>query len=264
MRMDRYEEDDSQVKQTRTNKNQELYTDVYLNNAYVDINELKDVMNEEEEKEEVKKSTPEVMEYSYEEKNYDIKSLIEEAIKNSGDDNIKRSIQDNHEIDSIIESINENQFKREQEDNLLSELMNDNTTTMVNSLDTAITDTSMIDTSIIHKDEMSNELLDEFLNDELKKKNNSNENLNVEVTKEEIPTEELEEVEETEEIEEVEETEETEEEENNIVSDEEEMDDTFANETKVSKKVIFIVIGIIIVIGIVIGILIWKEIIKIK
>ena len=42
MRMDRYENDlcENTSKQTRTTKNQELYTDVYLNNMYVDINIL--------------------------------------------------------------------------------------------------------------------------------------------------------------------------------------------------------------------------------
>ena len=46
MRMDRYNENDttSEVLKTRTNKNQELYTDVYMNNVYVDINNLKNVM----------------------------------------------------------------------------------------------------------------------------------------------------------------------------------------------------------------------------
>ena len=52
MRMDRYNENDttSEVLKTRTNKNQELYTDVYMNNVYVDINNLKNVMKEDDEK----------------------------------------------------------------------------------------------------------------------------------------------------------------------------------------------------------------------
>ena len=43
MRMDRYNEEtpkDDNYK-TRTNKNQELYTDVYMNNVYVDFDNLK-------------------------------------------------------------------------------------------------------------------------------------------------------------------------------------------------------------------------------
>ena len=44
MRMDRYDDEEVKERPTRTNKNQELYTDVYLNNAYVDISELKEVM----------------------------------------------------------------------------------------------------------------------------------------------------------------------------------------------------------------------------
>ena len=50
MRMDRYEDPskNNDEKTTRLNKNQELYTDVYMNNVYVDIDNLKDVMKEDE------------------------------------------------------------------------------------------------------------------------------------------------------------------------------------------------------------------------
>ena len=44
MRMDRYDEENvDNLKKSRTDKNQELYTDVYLNNAYVDISEINEV-----------------------------------------------------------------------------------------------------------------------------------------------------------------------------------------------------------------------------
>ena len=164
MRMDRYDEDElNGVKQTRTNKNQELYTDVYLNNAYVDINNLKEVLEpvEESNKEELKIDKPEVVAYSYVDKNYDIRKIIDEAIQNKEDDNIKRSLDTDPNIDNIIETINENQKIKEKDDNLLGELLPDsNNTTVVMPLDKPILDTSLIDTSVIHKNEMSNDLLD--------------------------------------------------------------------------------------------------------
>ena len=95
MRMDRYEDANklNDIKSTRTNKNQELYTDVYLNNVYVDLNNLKEVMEENDDKEiENIKLVRDVkpVSYSYEDKNYDINEIIEEVIKNKKDDNIKR------------------------------------------------------------------------------------------------------------------------------------------------------------------------------
>lgn len=223
MRMDRYDEEEVDgIKQTRTNKNQELYTDVYLNNAYVDISDLKEVIEEEEEnKQEVKKAKPEVIAYSYIEKNYDINKIIEEAIKNKEEDNIKRSLDTDSDIDNILESINENQKEKEKDDNLLGDLLPDsNNTTVVMPLEKPILDTSLIDTSVIHKDEMSNEILEELDDDE------------------ELYTEK-EEKDETDEI-----------------------DESFKNETKINKKLIFIIVGIVLVIAIILGILIWKKVIK--
>ena len=224
MRMDRYDEIDSDVsKRSRTDKNQELYTDVYLNNAYVDISEIEEAVEEENkptsvENVEVKK---EVVPFIYKEKNYDINSLIAEAIENNND-NLKRSIEHTTEIDGIIKSINEAQKEKEKSDNkdLLEFLMPEtDTTTIVGPLENAIEDTKMVDTSVIHKDEMSNEILEEMTNE-----NETGESLEEEK--------------------------------------ESEMDDTFENETKVDKKKIFIIVGIVLVILIVLGILIWKKVIK--
>ncbi len=127
MRMDRYEEEEktNDTKQTRTNKNQELYTDVYLNNVYVDINNLKEVMERENFEEDNNQETLKVVKetlptsHPYQEKNYDIVSIIDEAIKNKKDDNLKRNLDieniNSLEIDSIIESINESQKEEEKE-----------------------------------------------------------------------------------------------------------------------------------------------------
>lgn len=182
MRMDRYEniENNNETKQTRTNKNQELYTDVYLNNVYVDINTLKDVVKEdiEREVEEVKPIQPvESINYNYEDKNYNINSLIEEAIKNKKDDKLKRSLDmgvNNLEIDSLIESINENQNKEQKNDkeneNLLSDLLpSDDNTKVIPPLAEPILDTKLIDKNILKKDEEdeSHDLADTSLKDVL-------------------------------------------------------------------------------------------------
>ena len=223
MRMDRYEEEDiDQSKKSRTDKNQELYTDVYLNNAYVDISEINEVVSGEEEKLEEKKIVKtETVPYTYKEKNYDINLLIEEAIKNN-EDNLKRSIEHTTEIDGIIKSINEAQKEKEKSDNkeLLEFLMPDSdTTTIVGPLENAILDTKILDTSVIHKGEMSNDFLEEIEKEDVSDKPKLNQEK----------------------------------------KEDEEMDETFKDETKVDKKKIFIIVGIVLVILIVVGILIWKK-----
>ena len=158
MRMDRYEDDEDKVMPTRTNKNQELYTDVYLNNAYVDISDLKEVMDEpNEEKELLKNSKHNTISYTYEDKNYDIVAIIEEKIKNN-EDKVKRNFENDEEVENIIESINEIQREKEANDTLLSDLMPDRDTEVIPPLENPILDTSIMDTSALHKDEMSDEL----------------------------------------------------------------------------------------------------------
>ena len=176
MRMDRYEEEEktNDTKQTRTNKNQELYTDVYLNNVYVDINNLKEVMERENFEEDNKQETLKVVKetlptsHPYQEKKYDIVSIIDEAIKNKKDDNLKRNLDieniNSLEIDSIIESINENQKEEEKElkkDNLLADLMpNDDNTTVIAPLEEPILDTSLIADFDSKQEEISHDMLD--------------------------------------------------------------------------------------------------------
>ena len=247
MRMDRYDEDEVKERVTRTNKNQELYTDVYLNNAYVDISDLKEVMDtEEEEVKEVKDTKKEEISYNYEEKNYDIVSIIDEAIKNN-EDKVKRSIENDEEVENIIESINESQREKAADETLLSDLMPDRDTEVIPPLETPILDTSIYDTSDLHKDEMSNELanIDNTLSDndktiegiiDLKKLDEDEEDEEDLVY--EYPIKKEKDIE------------------------DEEVDNSFALDTKSPKKIIFIILGIILVIGIIIGILIWKKVIK--
>ncbi len=212
--MDRYEDENTDSsKQTRINKNQELYTDVYLNNAYVDINDIKEFTEEIEndKQDDIKINKEVITPYFYEEKNYDINDLINEAIKNRVDDNLKRNFIEENDLNSIIESINEENREKEKDDTLLSDLMPDHDTTIMAPLEEPILDTSLIDTSIIHKDDMSQDMVKDL-----------------EVTKEDF---------------------------------EEEMDESFKNETKTNKKVIFIIIGILLLLVIIVGLLIWKKII---
>ena len=255
MRMDRYDDEEIKERPTRTNKNQELYTDVYLNNAYVDISDLKEVMDDSvKEKSEPKVSKPEIVTYNYEEKNYDIVALINKAIEEKGNNKIKRSLEDLEDVENIIESINEIQREKAAEDTLLSDLMPDRDTEVVPPLEHPILDTSVLDTSIIHKNEMSNDLLD--IEDDTKKQRKVQEKNEEEYS--ETKENKLDETGEKSITEiKVSDTKESEEESNDLI------DDSFANETKISKKkIIFIILGILVLIGIVVGVLIWKKVIK--
>lgn len=170
MRMDRYEEElnNNDLKQTRTNKNQELYTDVYLNNIYVSVDNLKEVMeeNEEDYSQNIKlKKENKIVNYNYEDKNYDIVSIIDEAIKNKKDDNLKRSIdanifESNKEINSLIESIEENNNKKEEEQELLADLLPNDENTEVISLSKPIDPEDV--GNIKEEDNLNLDIKDEF------------------------------------------------------------------------------------------------------
>lgn len=182
MRMDRYEDlvCENNLKQTRTNKNQELYTDVYLNNVYVNIDDLKDVVktSEDEKLEEVKVAKEEMINnYTYEEKAYDINILLEEAIKNKKEDNLKRSLDkriDDLDLKSLIESINENHkqkesiketLENEQNDNLLTDLLPENNDTLtIEPLAEPVLDRDDLNTLALKE----KNILAEELNDKLK------------------------------------------------------------------------------------------------
>jgi len=179
MRMDRYEDllYENNLKQTRTTKNQELYTDVYLNNVYVDIKDLKDVVKtSEDEKEEVKLVKEDIgNNYTYEDKVYDINILLEEAIKNKKDDNLKRSLDkrvDDLDLRNLIESINENQKQKEiieekeQNDNLLTDLLPENNDTLTTiPLAEPVLDKEDLNTLAL-KEKLLSEELNEYLKEE--------------------------------------------------------------------------------------------------
>ena len=141
MRMDRYNEEtpkDDNYK-TRTNKNQELYTDVYMNNVYVDFDNLKSVMQEEDDEQINLDNLKLIKEgkinkYVYEDKIYNINTLIEKAILNKKEDNLKRNIDlkaNDLKIDNLIENINENREKNNEKNDLMSDLLPTNDSTLV-------------------------------------------------------------------------------------------------------------------------------------
>ena len=177
MRMDRYNDSEevNENLKTRTNKNQELYTDVYMNNVCVDINNLKHFMQEDNDLKEnenlklIKENK--LVDVKYEDKIYNINTLIEEALASKKDDNLKRSIDtkvDDLEINNLIESINENKKENEKEvnDGLLVDLMpSDNNTAVIPPLDMPILEDSYQENKI-NKDEKEEEK--ELVNDDEK------------------------------------------------------------------------------------------------
>ncbi len=241
MRMDRYNETDTsnEMLKTRTNKNQELYTDVYMNNVYVDINNLKNVMKEEDEEKPVDlKLVKEnkVVDYTYEDKIYNINTLIEEAIKN-GQDNLKRSIDtkvDDMEIDSLIESINENkETEKKPNDLLLADLMpSSDNTSVIPPLDEPILETSS--NSFAEIEEKADDL-----------ENKAN----------------LEEEKIEEELEEVKEEEQKITEANSDTKKSEDVDEEFLLDEKPRSKVVLIILIIVLLIAITLGIILFKNVI---
>ena len=116
-RMDKYEEvkKDERVF-SRTQRNQDMYKDVYLNNTFVDYGDVK--INEEDKEEIVEEHIP----VEYVEKNYDVNEYLRKAHENRVNDNVKRSLDNTDcevtrvnekedEISKLIASIEE----REQE-----------------------------------------------------------------------------------------------------------------------------------------------------
>ena len=182
MRMDRYEDENksNDESKTRLNKNQELYTDVYLNNMYVDIDKLTDVVRGEEETEEVRKVKEiNLSQYSnYEDKEYDIVKLVNEAISNK-EEIPKGSFDFNsneEEIKNIVSSINEKvqeEEKMHEDDELMADLMatHENTdilpaleplpdtTNVIDHLSAPITDTDILKLPEVKTEEVALDML---------------------------------------------------------------------------------------------------------
>lgn len=263
MRMDRYNDSEevNENLKTRTNKNQELYTDVYMNNVCVDINNLKHFMQEDNDLKDnenlklIKENK--LVDVKYEDKIYNINTLIEEALASKKDDNLKRSIDtkvDDLEINNLIESINENKKENEKEvnDGLLVDLMpSDNNTAVIPPLDMPILEDSYQENKI-NKDEKEEEK--ELDNHDEKSINELDKDLNsVDDDKNSYILEE--------------------DKLNTVDGDkkellEEEKDDEVDEEElifdeKPNRKIVLIVLIILFLIALVIGFLIYKKIIKI-
>ena len=261
MRMDRYNDNEevNESLKTRTNKNQELYTDVYMNNVCVDINNLKHFMQEDNDLKEnenlklIKENK--LVDVKYEDKIYNINTLIEEALASKKDDNLKRSIDtkvDDLEINNLIESINENKKENEKEvnDGLLVDLMpSDNNTAVIPPLDMPILEDSYQENKI-NKDEKEEEK--ELVNDDEKQELDKNLN-SVDDDKNSHILEENKLVEVDEDKKEL-----LAEEKNDEIDEEEILFDE-----KPNRKIVLIVLIILFLIALVIGFLIYKKIIKI-
>ena len=261
MRMDRYNDNEevNESLKTRTNKNQELYTDVYMNNVCVDINNLKHFMQEDNDLKDnenlklIKENK--LVDVKYEDKIYNINTLIEEALASRKDDNLKRSIDtkvDDLEINNLIESINENKKENEKEvnDGLLVDLMpSDNNTAVIPPIETPILEDSYQENKI-NKDEKEEEK--ELVNDDEKQELDKNLN-SVDDDKNSHILEENKLVEVDEDKKEL-----LAEEKNDEIDEEEILFDE-----KPNRKIVLIVLIILFLIALVIGFLIYKKIIKI-
>lgn len=104
-RMDKYDDiKKEEVVFSRTQKNQDMYKDVYLNNTFVDYGDVKI------EKETVSPKEEEVS-VVYEEKNYDVNEYIRKAHENRINDNLKRSL-DNTDCEVCLVSEKEDEISK--------------------------------------------------------------------------------------------------------------------------------------------------------
>lgn len=264
MRMDRYNDSEevNESLKTRTNKNQELYTDVYMNNVCVDINNLKHFMQEDNDLKEnenlklIKENK--LVDVKYEDKIYNINTLIEEALASKKDDNLKRSIDtkvDDLEINNLIESINENKKENEKKvnDGLLVDLMpNDSDTAVIPPLDMPILEDSYQENKINKGEKEEEKEEEKLVNDDEKQELDKNLN-SVDDDKNSHILEENKLVEVDEDKKEL-----LAEEKNDEIDEEEILFDE-----KPNRKIVLIVLIILFLIALVIGFLIYKKIIKI-
>ena len=165
MRMDKYndeivedeileEKQEEKNEFSRTEKNDRIYRETYLNSSVIDIrNGVTDIFGEEEKPEVIEEEIPKEI---YIKKNYDIDDYIEKAHENKQNDNLMRSLVDTDydvnkvkekkdEISKLIEKIEE----KEQKEDFFYDLMPDDSDTVITdpveseTLDTPIDETRL-------------------------------------------------------------------------------------------------------------------------
>jgi hypothetical protein len=165
MRMDKYndeivedeileEKQEEKNEFSRTEKNDRIYRETYLNSSVIDIrNGVTDIFGEEEKPEVIEEEIPKEI---YIKKNYDIDDYIEKAHENKENDNLMRSLVDTDydvnkvkekkdEISKLIEKIEE----KEQKEDFFYDLMPDDSDTVItdpvesDTLDTPIDETRL-------------------------------------------------------------------------------------------------------------------------
>ena len=155
-RMNRYDEKDKVL--TRTQKNEDLYKDVYLNNTIVDLNQIMEQDENDTPTDDTKKSDEIIINKEmYEDTHYDLDEFLKEKSKLQKEDNLPRSLdekiqEDANEISKIIERIEE----KSKEEDFFEDLLPDTDNTIITSaptykLETVISDEA-IDNFVMNKD----------------------------------------------------------------------------------------------------------------
>lgn len=147
-RMDKYENDILEIKKSRTERNEDLYKDIYMNTTIVSLDEVltdnftDDIDEPELLIEEENSTSIPVME----ERNYDVNVYLEKAKEKRLQENIKKINEDNVDYekikiqnDEISRLIKEIETKEKEQD-LFKDLLPDN--------DNTIETTGMIDTRL--------------------------------------------------------------------------------------------------------------------
>ena len=139
-RMDRYNnletdnvEKNIEKKLSRLEKNKKMYDEIYLNNSFVNLNE---VMNEKEDIKQLEENITYEPE-TYEKKSYDVKDYIEKPHEKQIDDNAMRNLDDKsfreqeNEISKLVASIDEKIEEENDSFDFLNDLRGENSDTMV-------------------------------------------------------------------------------------------------------------------------------------
>lgn len=162
-RMEKYEEPNIAAL-SRTQKNEDLYKDVYLNNTLIDFNKIMD--EEDYEIEDEVEEQVEINTIDYVQKDYDINKYLQEKRLLRVKDNLPRSLNDEikKNDDEITELISKLEQKEKEEDLFNNLLPDDEDTTIIgannNELSTFVSD-DVINNYIMNKElEETNSFMD--------------------------------------------------------------------------------------------------------